>query len=88
MLNYDFRNMPPVSTRMAATRGVPKLFIQSADRPALASETMRLFIQSPDPKESVSDRLSYADMPDDDRHGYENRIVSFFLQYIPPTSQP
>lgn len=88
MLNYDFRNMPPVSTRMAATRGVPKLFIQSADRPGLASETMRLFIQSPDPKESVSDRLSYADMPDDDRHSYENRIVSFFLQYIPPTSQP
>ncbi|MGH7839311.1 MAG: alpha/beta hydrolase, partial [Candidatus Binataceae bacterium] len=87
MVNYEFRNMPPVTARLGATKGIPKLFIQSDDRPGLANETLHLFIQAPDPKQTVRDRLSYGEMPDDARHGYENRIVSFFLQYIPPTSQ-
>jgi len=43
------------------------------------------FAKSPDPKQMVRERLSYLDMSDDDRRTYENQIVSFFLQYLPPT---
>jgi pimeloyl-ACP methyl ester carboxylesterase len=87
MLNYSFRHEPPVSTRLAATKGIPKLFIVTDDRPALANETLELFIKAPDPKQMVRERLSYRDMSDDDRRGYESQIVNFFLQNIPPTSR-
>jgi pimeloyl-ACP methyl ester carboxylesterase len=85
MLNYSFRHEPPVSTRLVRTQGIPKLFIQSDDRPALASETSELFGKAPDPKQAVRERLSYRDMSDEDRKSYESQIVNFFLQYIPPT---
>lgn len=88
LMNFQFRNEMPVSKRLARTRGIPKLFIQSDDRPALATETVKIFAQAPDPKQMVRDRLSYADMSDDDRHNYENMIVNFFLQSIPPASRP
>lgn len=88
LMNFQFRNEMPVSKRLARTRGIPKLFIQSDDRPALATETVKIFVQAPDPKQMVRDRLSYADMSDDDRHNYENMIVNFFLQSIPPASRP
>lgn len=84
MLNYSFRREPPVSARLVQTKGIPKLFIQSDDRPALADETARLFAGAPDPKQAVRERLSYRDMPDDDRKNYESQIVNFFLQSIPP----
>lgn len=84
MVNYQFRNDPPVSWQLSRTNGIPKLFIQSDDHPELANETLNLFIQSPGPKQTVRDRLSYAEMTDDDRHAYENQIVTFFLQNIPP----
>jgi pimeloyl-ACP methyl ester carboxylesterase len=85
MLNYSFRNEPPVSTHLGQTRGIPKMFIQSGDKPALASAVNRLYGIAPDPKLMVSDRLSYSAMPDDDRKNYENQVVNFFLQYMPPT---
>jgi pimeloyl-ACP methyl ester carboxylesterase len=87
LMNYQFRNKLPVSKRLARTRGVPKLFIQSDDRAALANETVQIFMRAPDPKQMMRDRLSYADMSDDDRHNYENMIVNFFLQSIPPASR-
>jgi hypothetical protein len=31
--------------------------------------------------------LSYSEMTDDDRHTYENQIVNFFLQNLPPVSR-
>jgi pimeloyl-ACP methyl ester carboxylesterase len=83
LLNYQFHEELPVTTRLAHTKGIPKLFIQSDDRPFLANETLQLFLRSPDPKQSVRDRLGYADMPDDDRKTYENQIVNFFLQNMP-----
>jgi pimeloyl-ACP methyl ester carboxylesterase len=85
MLNYSFRHEPPVSTRLARTRGIPKLFVQSDDRPALSNDTLQLFVKAPDPKMTLRERLSYRDMSDDDRKSYENQIVNFFLQNIPPT---
>jgi len=84
-LNYSFRHEPPVSTRLARTRGIPKLFVQSDDRPALSNDTLQLFVKAPDPKMTLRERLSYRDMSDDDRKSYENQIVNFFLQNIPPT---
>jgi hypothetical protein len=87
LMNYQFRNKLPVSKRLARTRGVPKLFIQSDDRAALANETVQIFMRAPDPKQMMRDRLSYADMSEDDRHNYENMIVNFFLQSIPPASR-
>lgn len=86
MLNYSFRHEPPVSARLGRTKGIPKLFIQSDDRPALASETAQLFAKAPDPKETLRERVSYRDMSDDDRKSYESQIVNFFLQFIPPGS--
>jgi pimeloyl-ACP methyl ester carboxylesterase len=85
MLNYAFRHEPPVSTRLGRTSGVPKLFIQSDDRPGLSNETLKLFAKAPTPKSTVRQPLSYRDMSDDDRKAYESQIVNFFLQNLPPT---
>jgi pimeloyl-ACP methyl ester carboxylesterase len=86
MLNYSFRNEPSVSARIGGTAGIPKLFVETDDRPALANETVKLFAKAPDPKLLLRERLSYRDMSDDDRKSYESQIVNFFLQSIPPTS--
>jgi hypothetical protein len=82
--DYTFENEPPVTARLATTAGVPKLFIQSDDRPNLSNATLQMFIASPGPKQTVRDRLSYSDMSDDDRKTYENMLVNFFLQNLPP----
>jgi pimeloyl-ACP methyl ester carboxylesterase len=87
LLNYSFRNEPPVSTRLARTSGIPKLFIESDDRPELANDTLQLFSHAPDPKQLVRHRQNYSDMSDEDRKTYENQIVNFFMQAIPPSSQ-
>lgn len=82
-LNPAFRHEPPVSARLARTQGIPKLFVESDDQPALANETFRLFTQAPEPKQMVRERLSYRDMSDEDRKTYENQIVNFFLLTLP-----
>ena len=86
VLNNSFRNEPPVSARLGSTQGIAKLFVQSDDRPALSNDTLQLFVNAPNPKQTLRDRLSYRDMSDDDRKSYESQIVNFFLQYIPPNS--
>jgi pimeloyl-ACP methyl ester carboxylesterase len=88
MLNYQYRQQPPVSTHLQILRGVPKLFIESDDKPALEAETNQILGKAPDPKQLLRDRVSYRDMSDEDRRNYESQIVNFFLQYIPPTAQP
>lgn len=87
MYNYPLRNEPPVSTRLAATRGIPKLFILADDRPQLADQGLQLFVKSPDPKQMLRVKSTYRDLSDDDRKAYENQVVSFFLLNIPPTSR-
>lgn len=84
MLNYGDRNTPPVTTKIAQTRGIPKLFIQSLDKPALAAAMVPIYQRAPDPKLMVTDRVSYLLMSDEDRKNYENEVVNFFLQYLPP----
>jgi pimeloyl-ACP methyl ester carboxylesterase len=85
MANYAFRDEPPVTARIAQMKSIPKLFIVSQDEPDLASEMYKVFLAAPPPKQMQNDRTSYSDMSDDDRKNYENQIVSFFLQAIPPT---
>jgi len=87
LMNYRYRSQQPVSLHLAKTQGIPKLFIQSDDRPQLAAETLQIFTRAPQPKQLVRDRLSYSEMTEDDRHAYENQIVSFFLQNLPPVSR-
>jgi pimeloyl-ACP methyl ester carboxylesterase len=87
IVESQYRSVPPVSQRFAATAGIPKLFIQSDDHAELSDDTLKLFVKAPSPKQTSRDRLSYFDMPDEERKNYENRIVNFFLQSIPPSSQ-
>jgi pimeloyl-ACP methyl ester carboxylesterase len=84
MANYSDRNDPPVTARLVQMKEIPKLFIVSNDQPDLANQMLGVFAAAPPPKQLQRDQTSYADMSDDDRKNYENQIVSFFLQSIPP----
>jgi pimeloyl-ACP methyl ester carboxylesterase len=86
LLNYSYRNEVSISDHLAQTRGIPKLFIETEDRPDLARDTLSLFNSAPEPKQLVRNRLNYSDMGDEDRKNYESQIVNFFLQSIPPAS--
>jgi uncharacterized protein len=81
LLNFSFRHEPPV--RMGMIQGIPKLFVESDDQPALASLLVRLFNSAPEPKQLLSFRVGYADMSDEERKNYESQMVSFFLQSLP-----
>jgi len=85
-LNYSYRDVPPVSANLERTKGIPKLFIESEDRPELASDTVKLFNMAPEPKQLVRNRLNYSDMADEERKSYESQIVNFFLQALPPAN--
>ncbi|MFZ0086054.1 MAG: alpha/beta fold hydrolase [Candidatus Acidiferrales bacterium] len=87
LVNYQFRDQPPVTVRLLRTKGVPKLFFLSDDRPALASATMNLFTHAPEPKQLVRDRVGYGAMTDDDRKNYESQVVSFFLLNLQSSSR-
>ncbi len=86
MMNYQFKSQPPVTTQLARTKGIPKLFFVSEDRQALATETMNLYNRAPDPKQMVRTSAAYSVMSDDSRKSYETQVVGFFLQNLPPTA--
>ncbi|MGB9404401.1 MAG: alpha/beta fold hydrolase [Candidatus Acidiferrales bacterium] len=88
LINYPYRQEPPVSAHLGRLLGTSKLFIQSQDLPNLAYSTFQLFAKSPDPKRQEIERLSYSEMGDDDRKAYENMIVSFFLLALPASAHP
>jgi pimeloyl-ACP methyl ester carboxylesterase len=83
LVNYQYRQEPPVSAHVGRLQGTSKLFIQSQDRPYFAIATGQLYQRSPDPKRMEVVRVSYTQMSDDDRKTYENMIVSFFLLSLP-----
>jgi pimeloyl-ACP methyl ester carboxylesterase len=87
MVNYSYRHTPSALANLGRTHGIPKLFVVSDDQPTLAADATQLFNEAPDPKQILRDRVRYRDMSDDDRKNYENAIVSFFLQYLPPAEQ-
>lgn len=86
-LNYSYRFTPPASANIGRTHGIPKLFITSDDQPQLAGDTLLLYTDAPEPKQILRDRVRYRDMADEDRKNYENEMVSFFLQNLPPVTQ-
>jgi pimeloyl-ACP methyl ester carboxylesterase len=81
LLNFNYRDEPPV--RIERTQNIPKLFIESDDRPALASLVVKLFNRAPEPKQLARERVNYPDMSDEERKAYETQIVNFFLQSLP-----
>lgn len=88
MLNYQYRMVPPARASLSRLQSIPKLFIESADRPELEEATLRMFQMAPPPKTQVVNQLTYAEMSDEGRRAYEDHIVSFFLQNLPPSGQP
>lgn len=88
-LNYRYRHATPLATNLGKLTGVGQLYLESPDEPALAVYTNDLFRASPPPHELVNlPHGNYAGMLDDEKRNYENRIVSFFLAYLPPAGAP
>ncbi len=88
-LNYSYWHEPPLSARLTRLAGVAKLYIEASDEPELAQSTRELLMRSPDPREQlIIPRGNYAGMLNEDKHAYENRIVSFFLLRLPPSGGP
>lgn len=87
--NYQFRNVPPLRVNLGKLAGIAQLYLQSPDDPVLAAYTSDLYRASPPPHELVAlPHGNYGGMLDDEKHNYENRIVSFFLTYLPPAGEP
>jgi hypothetical protein len=83
----NYRYMPPLSSRLPRTQGVFKLFLEAPEEPRLAKDTRDLFLRAPDPKQdAVVAQGNYAAMQDDGKKTYENRVLSFFLIYLPATA--
>jgi hypothetical protein len=88
LLNYPYRNTPPLSSRIGNLSGVAQLYLESADDPDLAQTTGEIFSLSPPPHDLVTvPRGDYSEMSDDEKRNYENRIVSFFLLHLPPVQK-
>jgi uncharacterized protein len=87
-LNYKHRMDPPLTRNMSGLAGVPKLFIEAADDPELAEATRQVFLKAMEPREQVSiAHGNFANLNDEDKRAYENRVVSFFLLRLPPTAR-
>jgi uncharacterized protein len=88
-MNYAYKNDPPLSARMKTLKGVPILFIQAADDPELAAITREMFLKAPEPREqAIIGHGNFANMPDDEKRAYENRVVTFFLTRLPVSVIP
>jgi pimeloyl-ACP methyl ester carboxylesterase len=85
-LNHDHRGDAPLSRNMSTLAGVPKLFIAAVDDPELADITRQISAKAIEPKELATiGHGNFANMSDEDKRAYENRVVSFFLLRLPPT---
>jgi pimeloyl-ACP methyl ester carboxylesterase len=88
-LNYKYREDPPISKKLNALAGVPKLFIEASDDPELAEITRQMFIKAPEPRDQmIIPHGNFVSMDDNDKRDYENRVVSFFLLRLPATALP
>lgn len=83
--NYRYRETPPLSAAAAKLGSGQKLFLEATNEPALVGPTHELFLLAPMPKQEVLlGQGDYGGMLDDQKRGYENRIISFFLLNLPP----
>jgi hypothetical protein len=88
-VNFNYHNVPRLSVNLGKLTGVAQLYLESPDDPTLATYTGELFRASPPPHELVVlPHGNYGGMLDEEKRGYENRIVSFFLTYLPPAGEP
>lgn len=87
LLNYSHRADPPISALLPRLAGIPKLFIETTDKPVLSTETLRMFQAAQGPKFQFVDSLAYSEMSDEDRRNYETQVVNFFLANLPLQSQ-
>lgn len=87
--NSQYRNVPPLNKRIGKLGGVAQLYLQSPEEPRLAASTAELFQLSPAPHEmAMLPHGNYGGMADEEKRGYENRIVSFFLVNMPLVGDP
>jgi len=87
-LNYQHKNDEPLTKNLKSIAGVPTLWIEAADDPELASITKQMYQKAPEPKEEVVvSHGDFAQMADDDKRLYENRVLSYFLSKLPTTGQ-
>src|SRR5437879_4892611 len=85
-LNYEHKNDPPLSAKIAKLAGVPTLFIEAADDPETASIGREMFLKAPEPREeAVIPHGNFVNLPDDEKRQYENRVVTFFLTRLQVT---
>ncbi len=88
-LNYAYKNDKPLSSRLKTMNGVPILFIQAVDDPELANVTHEMFLKAAEPRElQIVAHGNFANLPDDEKRTYENRIVTFFLTRMPVSGSP
>lgn len=88
-LNYQHKQDPPLSRRLTALSGIPKLFIEASDEQELAEMTRELFVKAPEPREqAMIPHGNFAALAEEDKRTYENRVVSFFLLHLPATGKP
>jgi pimeloyl-ACP methyl ester carboxylesterase len=85
-LNYAQKNDAPLTKNLNKIAGVPTEWIAAADDPELGDITRKMFQKAPEPKEQVViPRGDFAQMEDDEKRVYENRVVTFFLTKMPAT---
>jgi len=66
------------------TAGLAKLFVAGDDTPFLSEYTRALYQEAPGPKELITlPRTNMALLVEDERHNYENLVVTFFLRTLP-----
>jgi predicted alpha/beta-fold hydrolase len=83
-LNYRYKGVSPLSRSFRPERSVPILFIEATDDPELAAITRQIFQAAPEPREeAVIAHGNFVGLLDDDKHAYENRVVTFFLLHLP-----
>lgn len=86
LLHWSLRDTPPLTARIADLKGSAKLFIRPLNEPALNETTLQLFLSAPEPRrQEVVELGGYTSMLDADKRAYEKLIVTFFLEYLPPT---
>ena len=86
-LNNSYRHDPPLSNKLLALNGVPTLFIQALDDPELAATTREMFLKAPQPRDqAIIAHGNFVGLSDAEKRDYENRVVSFFLLRLPPTT--
>jgi pimeloyl-ACP methyl ester carboxylesterase len=73
-----------LSEDINALAGTPKLFIAADDAPPLANMTRQLYGTAPGPKDLMTlPRTSMSALLEEERRGYENVVVTFFLSNLP-----